>query len=345
MDNRVSIVLVNFKGEKDTIECIESILKSDYINYQIIVVDNSEGEASLQFIQNWLAGQSQHTIDTFFPELIFPLQNKPCSVRLFREDEFRLLSQTFSENILLVKSSKNSGFAGGNNIAIEYCLRTQSFDFIWLLNNDTVIKKDTLHVLVRFATNSPQRTGIIGSKLFLYKEKEKLQAVGGRYFPWFGIVKEVGYGEKDIGQWDKDLFQFDYVVGASMFMQSEFLNEVGLMEEDYFLYYEEIDWAIRGREKGWSESFCPEAIIYHKQGASTGSKRNFNSAISDFYSVRNRILLARKYFPYTLPTLYLSVGLFIFNRLRLGQFSRIKLFFKVIINPNGHFKKGSPELF
>ena len=123
------------------------------------------------------------------------------------------------------------------------------------------------------------------------------------------------------------------------------MNDVGLMEEDYFLYYEEIDWAIRGGESGWSQSFCTEAVVYHKQGASTGSKRSFNSAISDFYSVRNRILLAKRFFPFTLPTLYLSFGLFIFNRLRLQQLDRIKSFFKVVFNPSRHFKKDSSALF
>jgi GT2 family glycosyltransferase len=345
MANRVSIILVNFNGEKDTIECIESILKSDYKNYQIIVVDNSGGEASLHFIQNWLLGKSQHTVETLFPELVFPLQSKPCSVRSFREDEFRALSQAPHENILLVKSNKNSGFAGGNNLAMEYCLRAQSFDFVWLLNNDTVIRKDTLGALVRFTTDSSQRTGVVGSKLFLYHMREKLQAVGGKYVSWFGKIKELGYSEPDNGQWNKLESRFDYVVGASMFIRSEFLNEVGLMEEDYFLYYEEIDWAIRGKKKGWCQAFCPGAIIYHKQGASTGSKRNFNAAISDFYSVRNRILLAKKFFPYTLPTLYLSFGLFIFNRLRLLQLDRIKLFFKVVFNPSRHFEKDPSDLF
>jgi GT2 family glycosyltransferase len=339
MDTRVCIVLVNYHGHTDTIECLESILKSTYGNFQVVIVDNSVEAHSINEICLWAEGKKYESVLSDLQEYIFPLAIKPVPYRLLTEDELSDSNSVLIEKILLVRSKENRGFAGGNNIGLQYFLKVVAFDFVWLLNNDTVIKKDTLFNFVSFAGKSKERTGIIGGKLFDYYNRTALQAVGGRYYKWFGKVREVGSGEQDKGQWDNIEFKFDYVIGASMFVKRSFVESVGEMTEDYFLYFEELDWAIRGQRKTWQIEFCPSAVVFHKLGSSTGSGKAGISELSDFYSIRNRLQVAKRYFPITLLTLYPSFLLFIINRIRLRKFDRITLLWKLILNPNQHYRK------
>ncbi len=335
--NSVCIVLVNYNGHDDTVECLESVLKSSHTNFQVVVVDNSDSENSLRQLARW-AGGGVYSIQSKFPQLVFPLEGKPVSNRIISQAELLQLEQRTDERILFVRAKRNLGFAAGNNIAIRYFSKTNQFDFLWLLNNDTVIQKDTLSSFVDYANVLKATVGIMGGKLFQYYNPEHLQAVGGIYYKWFGKMREIGSGGQDKGQWDKGTFRIDYVIGASMFIRKEFIQSVGPMEEDYFLYFEELDWALRGRKKNWELAFCPKAILYHKLGASTGSQKSL-SEISDFYFVRNRILIARKFFPITLLTLYPGFVVFIINRIRRGVPGRIMLLIRLLVNPRQHFKK------
>lgn len=167
-----------------------------------------------------------------------------------------------------------------------------------------------------------------------------LQAVGASYYKWLGKIVQIGHKEQDNGQWDKRSFHMDFVIGACMFLPMSFITEVGPMNEEYFLYCEEIDWAIRGKRKGWGLAFCPDVKVYHKMGASTLSSSIMgNSELSDFYSVRNRVLLALTYFPWTLITLYSCFLLFILNRIKRKQYRRIGMLIKILLDPYRHFRK------
>jgi GT2 family glycosyltransferase len=332
------IALVNFNGHDDTIECLESVFKSSELNFQIIIVDNSRDPLSLEKICFWLENRGSYPIRSEFPELIYPLAPDRVSHKVYSEQEFEALSEAPTEKVLLVHAKNNSGFAGGNNIIMRYFLRCSKFEFVWLLNNDTIIKPDTLENLVRFAKNSNSKVGIIGAKLFNYYQSNQLQAVGANYYKWIGKVKEIGSGDLDRGQWDDKKFRFDYVIGASMFVKREFVESVGFLTEDYFLYFEELDWSIRGAKKNWEMSFCSNAIVYHKLGASTKSTRKTISEISDFYFVRNRIIIALRHFPFTIITLYLAFSLFIIKRIIMRKPERIKTLFRLIINPWQHYK-------
>ncbi|MBY0435774.1 MAG: glycosyltransferase family 2 protein [Cyclobacteriaceae bacterium] len=339
MTDNVCVILVNYSGHRDTIECLESVLKSTHQNFQVVVVDNSEGDHSINEIYLWARGGRENSITTNFREHVLPLSTKPISCGLLSEDELGRSAGLIDEKILLIKSKKNRGFAGGNNIGLDYFLKVPDFNYAWLLNNDTVIKADTLNNFVLCAGKTSERTGIVGGKLFDYYNRSILQAVGGRYYKWFGKVREVGSGERDSGQWDNIQFKFDYVVGASMFVKRSFVQSIGRMNEDYFLYFEELDWAIRGKKMGWQMGFCSSAIVFHKLGASTGSNKKEVSEISDFYSIRNRLQIAKRYFPATFITLYPSFLLFIINRVKILKFGRISLLWKLILDPDQKYQK------
>ena len=330
MTPKVLVVLVNHKGHKDTVECLESVLKSDYSNFSVVVVDNSGDNTSINYIQDWAQGRV--AAETMHPDLVYPPVNKPLKLSIVGDSDFR---GEFIESITIL-SAPNRGFAAANNVALRLALH-QDFDFFWLLNNDTVVSHNAPSELVQ-AASSQDDVGILGSKLLLYHNPSVLQGVGGNYNKWVGKVHEIGAFEQDRHQWDQKNFRMDYVIGASMFVSKNFLSSVGLMNEDFFLYYEELDWALRAKEKGWRLVFVPASKVYHKGGASINkSAVKGNSLLSDFYAVRNRILITRKFFPYALITLYPSFLMFIWNRIKLKQYARIGLMLRIIMHPKRQF--------
>lgn len=333
MSNHVLIILVNYKGHFDTVECLESIFKLTDVNFKVAIVDNSEDENSIEYISNWALGKTT-TIDTQHPHLIYPLHQKPIDFDVRNESETDV---QFVKSITIIRS-KNRGFAAANNVALAYSLR-QNFDFFWLLNNDTIIEADSLSSLLK-CSHENSKTGIWGSKLLLYQNPTVLQGVGGRYNKWFGKVSEIGYLQADHNQWDAKDFTMDYVIGASMFIEKRFLLDVGLMEEDYFLYYEELDWAIRGKQKDWNIGYCSKSRVYHKMGSSINEKQTRGpSLLADYYSARNRVLITKRYFKYAYITLYPAFSKFIINRIIAGQYSRIMMLFNILLAPKKHFKE------
>ena len=146
MTNKVYIVLLNYNGFLDTMECLESVLKLNYENCQIIVVDNSETLAPYENLTNWALGNFKVN-ETLFQELVFPLEQKPVDFCTISEDNF--LDSVLNKKIIFVKANNNNGFAAGNNIALEYILKFGTIDdYIWLLNNDTVVEKNALSVIL-----------------------------------------------------------------------------------------------------------------------------------------------------------------------------------------------------
>jgi GT2 family glycosyltransferase len=306
-------------------------MKLDYPFYKVVVVDNSEDESSKNMFLNW-AEHGTPNIKTDFPNLTTPYVSKPVSISLHDETDDIV---TFASAVTLI-SARNRGFAAANNLAMSKSA-AQQFKFFWLLNNDTVVAQDALSNQVAYMETQP-KIGILGSKLLHYFQPEIIQGVGGFYNKWFGKVTEIGAGEKDLNQWDHAQFTMDYVIGASMLVRQQFVKTVGFMNEHFFLYYEELEWALRGKKFGWSLGFCKDSIVYHKMGASINKGIQGNSELADFYSVRNRILITKKFFPIALITLYPAFIKFIFNRVRLGQFSRIVTMFKIMFNPNKDHK-------
>lgn len=292
---KVFIIMVNWNGWEDTVECLHSLDKLDYSNYSSIVVDNGSTDSSVQ------------EISRRFPD------------------------------IMLIESDENRGFAGGNNLGIKQALN-EGTDYVWLLNNDTVVDKDALSHLVQRMEEDTD-IGICGSKLIYYHQCDTIQALGGgSYNKWLATTDNFGQHQPvdtpcNPQQIEDDL---DFVIGASMLVSRSFLNEVGWLSEDYFLYYEEIDWGIRAQPH-FSLGFAPKSIVYHKEGASTKAtnrRKDNKSRLSDYYLVKNRFKLTQKFYPYLLPLMYLTTGWTIINRMQRGQWDRIPMIIKLMFTFN-----------
>lgn len=325
---KIFIVLINFKGYIDTIECIESILKSTYQNFQIVVVDNSPDYESLEEILKWAIGQRK--VETNYPEILFPLSSKPLEYVYINQNQLEEPSSIYYEKIIIVKANENRGFAATNNIGLRYALKCNDFSYVWLLNNDTVLYKDSIsNMLEPIRFPEYQTVGIIGVKQLYYDDPSLIQACGAIYNRFWALSKHIGEKEKDQGQYDSFIDCSDYVVGASMLVSADFLKDVGYMCEDYFLYHEEIDWAQRAKLKGYTIKIHQNAKILHKQGSSIGRAKS-RSYIAEFSSIKGRILITRKFFPNYLFTVYVSMFGVLSNRIRRLEFNHISNVLKAI---------------
>lgn len=123
----------------------------------------------------------------------------------------------------------------------------------------------------------------------------------------------------------------NYVEGASMLVSRQFLTEVGLLCEDYFLYFEEADWAIRAKGR-FNLGYAARSIVYHKVGSSIGTSSNpaKMSYTSDYFNIRNRLLFTRRFYPAALPTVWLVIAGALLLRLCLGKWDRAAMIFRIL---------------
>ena len=297
MGPKVYIIILNYVNWEDTIECLNSLESLSYDNYETIVIDNCSPNKSFQELQKYISSKPSYSVH-------------------------------------LILSPDNGGFAKGNNLGLSYAQNRADGNYYWLLNNDTVVQKDSLLTLVGQAEKEKaNKTGLFGSKLRYYHHPDILQAVGAKYNKWFGIVKETGNLEIDNFQYD-NLQSADFLPGASFLISHACLKEIGIMDENLFLYFEELDWAERARRTGWKIRLVPKSIVFHKHGASiksSGLQKNEKSLLSDFYFWRNKLIITRKYYPYCLLTVYLSYIFTIVNRLIRGQGNRIGILLNILV--------------
>jgi len=321
---KVYVLILNWNGWADTIACLESVFQNTYSNFQVIVCDNGSTDGSREKIKQWANGSQKAVLPEGMPAGEIGLCSKPISYAEVLVKDITNENNIVNAPLIFIEIENNLGFAGGVNIGLRFALAQKDFDYVWLLNNDTIIVKDSLTELVR-TMNADASIGICGSKLMYYDAPDQIQALGGKYNKFIGTSSHIV--EK------KGLLNIDYVVGASMLVSKVFIEKIGLMQEDYFLYYEDLDWSMRGK-KFFKLACNLNSVVYHKEGASAGGNtkdKNTKSKISDYYSIRNRVLFTKKYFIEYLPTVYLGLILTIVNRVRRKQYNRVWMVLKIML--------------
>lgn len=176
-----------------------------------------------------------------------------------------------------------------------------------MLNPDTVVRPDALRRLCEVLAKD-NRAGICGSTLLYYDSPQKVQVLGGaEYNKWLALPRHIGAGQDITSPIDVEsvMRRMAYVYGASMLVSRGFIEEIGLLNEDRFLYFDELDWAMRSRGK-FSLAYAPGSVVYHREGGNLGAGRA-KSWTSDYYFLRNRIRVTRDFMPYALPTVYLAI--------------------------------------
>ena len=190
-------------------------------------------------------------------------------------------------SVKFLYTKKNLGFAGGNNFALADC----AGDYILFLNNDIEVEPDFLEPLVDAFTFFP-KLGAASPRIHFFHRPGVLQYAGSTEMSPYTIRNSTfGNGQKDQGQY-MDSRLTAYIHGAAMIVSRSVIEDVGMMYEDYFLYYEEYDWCERMKKKGFQAAYIGNSLIHHKESVSTGKK----SPLKIFYLTRNRLLFARRNF-------------------------------------------------
>lgn len=265
---KIFIVVLNWNGKQDTLECLKSINELQVTSYElrVVVVDNGSTDGSVEAI-----GKS--------------------------------ITSTTGITGELIRNKENLGFAGGNNVGIKYALEN-SADFILVLNNDTLIDKRLLLHLIK-AAEKYKNAGIFSPKIYFapgfefhkkrYSEKDfgKVIWYAGGIIDWDNVLgSNRGVDKVDRGEYDK-VEEIDFATGAAMFIRREVLQEVGLFDEKYFMYLEDADLSQRTKRHGWKVLFVPDAKLWHKVAQSS----RIGSDLNDYYITRNRLLFGVRYAP------------------------------------------------
>ena len=270
----VYIILLNYNGSKDTIECVRSIEQINYTNYKIVIIDNCSTK--------------------YQKDMLIPLMTSNCTI---------------------INNNINSGYAGGNNKGIEFALNNGA-EYICVLNNDTIVDKYFLDNMISdFYKN--KNIGVVCPKIFEYDNREKVSyggaeinyIKGGVYI--YGINNE---NEKMVNS----ARNISFATGCCMLVKRDVFNTIGLLPEEYFLYFEDADFSIKVNRL-FEIHYDPQAIIYHKESASTQK----NSDNYQYYFIRNRLHFIKENFKLIHKiTAYPITILYIVKKYVQGLFSK-----------------------
>jgi GT2 family glycosyltransferase len=244
---KVVIVILNWNGKVDTLECLRSVFAVEYSNFDIFVVDNGSTDNSVEVIR-------QH-----YPSL------------------------------RIIQTGRNLGYAGGNNLGIKEALNNGA-EFVLLLNNDTTVDPGLVKNFVAAAKKKP-KAGIFGAKIYFHSEPNKIWFFGGDWNERRSWLVHVGLGQQDQGESFNRITETNFVTGCALFIRRHVVEAIGLMDERFFLVFEDADWCFRARKKGYQCAVVPGALVWHKIGVSFDGEE---SPLRTYFSFRNCLLFAEQ---------------------------------------------------
>jgi len=232
---KVYILLLVYRNWQDALDGLASLFQSDYDYYHIIIVDNHSPNGAYRILEEKLS-EKQISYNTDVNKIT-----------------------TSKECVSLIQTGYNGGFAFGNNFVIKYLLEEDAY--VWLLNPDTGVTRQTLSNLINCASQTPFMAAW-GAKVVSYTDTNKLLMYGGGTYNLWGKARTI----KQL----KDASKLRYIHGGCLFTHVSNFKKNGLIDEDYFLYWEETDWCYRFMQAGGKLLVCQQAVIYDKIGGSVG---------------------------------------------------------------------------
>jgi GT2 family glycosyltransferase len=318
---KVYIILLNWNGWKDTIQCLESVLRSSYPDFRVIVCDNGSTDGSLQRIKDWAEGRwaAEEPLDEALKPLIAPPIKKPLAYVQYREEDAEKGGEQDDEKppLVLIQNNTNKGFSGGNNPGLRYAMQKNA-EYLWLLNNDTLAAASALKELV-YRMQSDDSLGLAGALIYHASEPGEIQAYGGgKLMPLLGLDRLV-----------HSPGALDYISGTSLFIRRRVIEEIGLLDEEIFFYWEDVDYCQRAIRSGWKLGVASNAVVYHKFSASVGEQ----SLKSDRFKAASLTRYFKKYYRlrWMIPVGF-NIGGMVVKRLFRRQFNRIKPILKETLN-------------
>jgi GT2 family glycosyltransferase len=271
---KVYIVIINWNGIADTLECLSSLANLEYSNSEIVVVDNGSSDNSVNIIK-----------------------------------------EQYSK-VIVIESKTNLGFTGGNNLGFSFALENRA-DYVWLLNNDTVVDGKALSYLVSAASVSHDN-GIIGSVIYDYADRNRIQFAGAT-INWAKASSPHIFTLSH-----NNLFEVERVNGCSMLVSNIVLKKIGLFDDNYFLYAEEVDFCVRARNAKFRCLMEPKSKIYHKV-SSTVNRTAGKGIILKYYNTRNFLYLIDKLCPYYWRKLIIARRILKYVRQDMSNFVKLLL--------------------
>jgi GT2 family glycosyltransferase len=246
---KIIVILLNWNGKKDTLECLGSLQKVSSPRFTTIVIDNGSTDDSV------------NTIRAQFPQ------------------------------VPIFETKANLGFAGGNNIGIEWALRKKA-EWILLLNNDTVVAPDFLDQFMKAAQEKPEAK-ILGAKIYRYNS-QTIDHLGGAWNPYLAEFISRSSGTVDDGIHFEQMEPVEYVCGAALLMHRSVPETIGLLEPKFFLFWEETDFCTRALHQGFGVWTAPQAKVWHKVSSSfSGGKPHMH-----YFWWRSRLLWLERNTPF-----------------------------------------------
>lgn len=255
---RVLTVVLSWNSKKYIGECLDSLKKN---KAEIILVEGGSTDGSPEYLKDLIKG------------------------------------------LKLIETNKNLGYAGGNNVGLRYALE-QNADFVWVVNPDIVVDPHALEEAMKVMIKD-QKTAVVGSKVYFapgfefHKDRYTKSQLGkilwyaGGENDWKNVYAvHYGMNEEDKGQFDVEK-EVEFATGSSMLFRSSALRQVGVIDEKYFLYYEENDLCQRLKKAGWKLMYAPKSMVWHKVGQATG----IGTPLADYYITRNRMLFGMRWAP------------------------------------------------
>ncbi len=273
---KVVFLTLNWNGWKDTLECLESVFQNTYPAYELIVIDNGSKDNSIEKIYEYC--NKKIPIDSYY----FQYNSIKNDISILRINKHQALTgikpsndyleKPFNEKLILISLKKNFGFTGGVNIGSYYALKVLKPDYIFLLNNDTVVEKELLNEIIQFSELS-KKIGIVGPEIRLYQNSKKLQFER----KYDGITSPIE----------------DYhLSGCALLIKTRLIRKIGLLDPIFKNYYEETDYIARARKAGFKSFYVPtKNKVYHKFAATSRKIPGFNL----FFMTRNFIIFNKKH--------------------------------------------------
>ncbi len=285
---KVYVLILNYKGWQDTLECLESVYSCSYPNFEVVVIDNGSHDQSLEKIQAWTRGELESQTPQSSPVFNSVKKNRSRISHVFVDEQGALLGEDSGGDsvpfLTLIKSETDWGCYGGYNLGIRACLKKGDFEYLWILNNDTAVHKDSLTHLVEQAQKNSW--GLCGARIDEYNQPGTIQGLAGRFNPFRGRNTEI----KDEAQ----LNNMDYITGTAMLASRQCFSS-SLLPDEYFLYFEDVDFCYGVKAAGIRFGVAMESVVYHKGG------KGSSSAEKEYYFARNILHFVWKYMPWMLP--------------------------------------------
>lgn len=191
--------------------------------------------------------------------------------------------------VLFLQSGANLGYSGGNNLGIKLALKNGANN-VFILNPDTTIQKDTIENLLKALEQ--EKAQIAGPKIY-FSDKKTIWYAGGVFDKANVLGSHRGVDEKDEGRYD-EVMETDFATGAALMIRKEVFEKIGMLDEKYFLYLEDVDFCLRAKKNGFKIIYAPDAVVFHETSKSTG----LGSPLQDYYITRNRMYFASRYLPF-----------------------------------------------